>query len=90
MEIKSDIEIAQASDMQPIENIAQTLGIEKKDIELYGAYKAKVNYNIFKELTKRRTETNPRHGDYAYACGEGKTTTTIGLGDSLAKLETKR
>ncbi|MCE5256277.1 MAG: formate--tetrahydrofolate ligase [Spirochaetaceae bacterium] len=90
MEIKSDIEIAQASDMQPIENIAQTLGIEKKDIELYGAYKAKVNYNIFKELNKKKdgklilvTAITPT------PAGEGKTTTTIGLGDSLAKLGNK-
>jgi formate--tetrahydrofolate ligase len=46
MAIKSDIEIAQSTEMKPIEEIAGRIGIQRKDLELYGDYKAKVNYNI--------------------------------------------
>ena len=90
MSFKSDIEIAQETEMLPIEQIAESIGIEKKDLELYGNYKAKVNYNIFENLKEKQdgklilvTAITPT------PAGEGKTTSTIGLGDALKKLGNK-
>ena len=90
MSFKSDIEIAQETEMLPIEQIAESIGIEKKDLELYGNYKAKVNYNIFENFKQKQdgklilvTAITPT------PAGEGKTTTTIGLGDALKKLGNK-
>ena len=90
MEIKSDIEIAQATKLKPIEEIAKAAGIDRKDLELYGNYKAKINYNILNEMKDRKdgklilvTAINPT------PAGEGKTTTTVGLGDALNKLGRK-
>jgi formate--tetrahydrofolate ligase len=85
---KSDIEIAQAAKMEPIEAIAKKLGIEKDDLELYGKYKAKVNL----------TPNTLAHGKGKMIlvtaitptpAGEGKTTTTVGLGDALSRLGKK-
>ncbi len=88
--MKSDIEIAQSIEMKPVEEIAARLGIEKKDIELYGNYKAKVNYNLLQEYASRKdgklilvTAINPT------PAGEGKTTTSVGLGDALNRLGKK-
>jgi formate--tetrahydrofolate ligase len=53
MKFRSDIEIAQDTKLEPIEKIAKDIGIEKKYIELYGNYKAKVDYNIQSELNRR-------------------------------------
>lgn len=90
MGYKSDIEIAQSAEMINIEKVAESIGIKKKDLELYGDYKAKVNYNIlesFKEKEEGKlilvTAITPT------PAGEGKTTTTIGLGDALHKLGKK-
>ena len=90
MSYKSDIEIAQSVQMKPIENIAQSLGIDRDYLELYGNYKAKINYNIFGELEGKAdgklilvTAITPT------PAGEGKTTTTVGLGDALARLGKK-
>lgn len=90
MEIKSDIEIAQASELKPIEEIAKSIGVERKDLELYGDYKAKVNYNLLNELKDKEdgklilvTAITPT------PAGEGKTTTTVGLGDALKKIGKK-
>ncbi len=87
MQYKSDIEIAQSSEMMPIEEVAAKLGIEKKDFELYGNFKAKVNYNVLDTMKDREdgklilvTAINPT------PAGEGKTTTTVGLGDALQKI----
>jgi len=87
---KSDIEIAQSVKMEPIEKIAESLGIERKDIELYGDYKAKINFNLLKEKKEKSdgklilvTAINPT------PAGEGKTTTTVGLGDALHRLGKK-
>jgi len=84
---KSDIEIAQSTVMRPIEEIAGKIGIQKKDFELYGNYKAKINYNMLEELKDRKdgklilvTAINPT------PAGEGKTTTTVGLGDAFGKI----
>ena len=86
MKIKSDIEIAQEVKMHPIVKIASAIGIENKDLELYGDYKAKVNYNLLedkKDIPDGKlilvTAITPT------PAGEGKTTTTVGLGDALNK-----
>ncbi|MDR3552571.1 MAG: formate--tetrahydrofolate ligase [Clostridia bacterium] len=90
MSFKSDIEIAQSTEMLPIEKIAEKIGIEKKNLELYGNYKAKVNYNLLQDFKEKKdgrlilvTAITPT------PAGEGKTTTTIGLGDALNKLGNK-
>lgn len=88
MAFKSDIEIAQEAQPQKIQLIAEKLGLGEENIELYGKYKAKIDYNILKEERKDGkkaklilvTAINPT------PAGEGKTTTTIGLSDGLAKI----
>jgi formate--tetrahydrofolate ligase len=90
MEYKSDIEIAQSTKLKPIEEIAEAVGIRKKDLELYGNYKAKVNFNLLEELKGKEdgklvlvTAINPT------PAGEGKTTTSVGLADALNKIGKK-
>ncbi|ADL07565.1 formate--tetrahydrofolate ligase [Thermosediminibacter oceani] len=87
MSFKSDIEIAQEAKLEPIRDIAARIGLSEDDIEYYGKYKAKVDYNIMKRLENKKdakliltTAINPT------PAGEGKTTTTVGLGDALRKL----
>ncbi len=87
MGFKSDIEIAQEAQPQDIRDIAKKLGLTEDDIELYGKYKAKVDYNLLKKDNGGKkakliltTAINPT------PAGEGKTTTTIGVADGLAKL----
>lgn len=87
--MKSDIEIAQNSKIKNILEIAKVAGIDKKYIEQYGNYKAKVNLSILNNLNKKNgklilvTAINPT------PAGEGKTTTTIGLADGLKKIGKK-
>ncbi|MBT9135179.1 MAG: Formate--tetrahydrofolate ligase [Firmicutes bacterium] len=88
--MKSDIEIAQSADMLPIVEIARSIGISEDDLELYGKYKAKVAPAVAERLAQEPdghlilvTAINPT------AAGEGKTTTTVGLGQALAKLGKK-
>ena len=90
MKIKSDIEIAQSSNPKPIEEIAQSIGIGTEYLENYGKYKAKVDYNILKDLEGKEdgklilvTAITPT------PAGEGKTTTTVGLGDALSRMGKK-
>ncbi|WP_415917811.1 formate--tetrahydrofolate ligase [Xylanivirga thermophila] len=90
MMYKTDIEIAQNAKMKPICDIADTLGIDEKYIEMYGKYKAKVDYNILKDMEDKPdgklilvTAITPT------PAGEGKTTTSIGLGDGLTKIGKK-
>ena len=83
--MKSDIEIAQSVQMQPITEIAKVAGIDEKYLEQYGRYKAKVDLSIMKEDKKEGklvlvTAITPT------PAGEGKTTTTIGLADGLKKI----
>ena len=86
MGFKSDIEIAQECTMRPIMEIAQKAGIDEKYVEQYGKYKAKIDYNLIKETDKKDgklilvTAINPT------PAGEGKTTTSVGLADGLAKI----
>ena len=88
MGFKSDIEIAQEAQPQDIREIAKKLGLGEDDVELYGKYKAKVDYNLLKRDNGGKkakliltTAINPT------PAGEGKTTTTIGVADALAKLD---
>lgn len=90
MNYKSDIEIAQSTEMEHIGVIAEKLGIGDEYLEMYGKYKAKVNYNLLKKLEKKEpgklilvTAITPT------PAGEGKTTTTVGLGDALSRLGKK-
>lgn len=88
MGFKSDIEIAQEAKPQDIREIAKKLGLTDDEVELYGKYKAKVDYNLLKKDSKSKkskliltTAINPT------PAGEGKTTTTIGVADAFAKLD---
>ena len=84
--MKTDIEIAQSCTMQPITAIADTAGVDKQYLELYGEHKAKVSYRLLRENQKPDgklilvTAINPT------PAGEGKTTTTVGLADAMRKL----
>ena len=86
----SDIEIAQSSKLKLIKEIGKLIGIEEKDLELYGNYKAKVSLGRLGELEKKKdgklilvTAMTPT------PAGEGKTTTTVGLGQALWSLGKK-
>lgn len=88
--VKSDIEIAQASSMKSITDIAAKAGISSDDIEQYGKYKAKITFEALDKLQKNDngklilvTAINPT------PAGEGKSTVTIGLGDALNQLGQK-
>lgn len=90
MAFKSDIEIAQESTMLPVAEIAEKLNIAEEYVESYGKYKAKIDYNLLKEKGDTPdgklilvTAINPT------PAGEGKTTTTVGLGDALTHLGKK-
>ena len=87
MEIKSDIQIAQETEMTNIQEIAASAGLDPKYIELYGNYKAKVDYNLLEEKKDAPdgkvilvTAISPT------PAGEGKTTTTVGLADALKRI----
>lgn len=86
MGFKSDIEIAQEAKLKDIRKIAAKIGLTEDDIELYGRYKAKVDYNLLNRTKGRDarlilvTAINPT------PAGEGKTTTSIGVADGLSKL----
>lgn len=86
----TDIEIAQNACLKPIEEIAQSLGLERADLELYGDYKAKLKPSVMDRTQNKPlgklvlvTAINPT------PAGEGKTTTTVGLGQALSKLGRK-
>ena len=81
----TDIEIAQASQMLPIEEVAAKVGIKPEQLENYGHYKAKVDIHALKDLPRKSklvlvTAISPT------PAGEGKTTTSVGLADALNKL----
>jgi formate--tetrahydrofolate ligase len=88
--IPSDIEIAQGAELYPIETIAGELGLSRSDLELYGDYKAKIKYEAI-----RRTSEQPAGRLVLVTAmsptpaGEGKTTTTVGLGDALRRIGKK-
>lgn len=88
--MKSDVEIAQEAKMQPISKIAADLGLTDDDIEQYGKYKAKISLAVWNKIKQQPNSKlvlvsaiNPT------AAGEGKTTTTVGLGDAFRRLGKK-
>ena len=88
--MKSDIQIAQEATMQPIKEVAASIGIAEDDIELYGKYKAKISDELIEQSKNNPdgklilvTAINPT------PAGEGKTTITVGLGQAFGKLGKK-
>lgn len=88
--MKTDIQIAQEAQMAHIKDVAATVGIEEEELEFYGKYKAKLSDDVWEKVKDRPngklvlvTAINPT------PAGEGKTTTTFGLGQALAKLDKK-
>ena len=90
MAFLSDIEIAQQAEMQPITEVAKRLDIDADDLEQYGKYKAKVSFDLWEKVKDNEdgklilvTAITPT------PAGEGKTTTSVGLAQALAKLGKK-
>ena len=88
--MKSDIEIAQAANMIPIWEVAEQLNIPKDELEMYGKYKAKLGDELWDRVKDNPdgklilvTAINPT------PAGEGKTTTSVGLGQAMGKLGKK-
>ncbi|MFJ7725627.1 formate--tetrahydrofolate ligase [Neobacillus sp. NPDC097160] len=88
--VKSDIEIAQASIMKPIVEIAEKIGLTEDDLELYGKYKAKISNEALIQIKTKKsgkiilvTSINPT------PAGEGKSTVTVGLGDAFNRIGKK-
>lgn len=88
--MKTDIEIAQEAELRPIGEVAASIGIGEDDLEFYGKYKAKLSDSLWEKIKDREdgklvlvTAINPT------PAGEGKTTTTVGLGEAMAKLGKK-
>ena len=85
--MKTDIEIAQEAVLEPIVKVAERCGIPEEELELYGKYKAKISEEYIHSLQEKEdgklilvTAINPT------PAGEGKTTTTVGLGEAFGKL----
>ena len=88
--MKSDIQIAQEAEMLPIKEVAEKLGIGEDDLELYGKYKAKLSDELIERVKNQPdgklilvTAINPT------PAGEGKTTTSVGLGQAFGRLGKK-
>ncbi|MGZ4135776.1 MAG: formate--tetrahydrofolate ligase, partial [Tumebacillaceae bacterium] len=84
--MKTDIEIAQEAKLRPIREIAESIGLTEDDIEQYGKYKAKISLDVYRRLQDKPdgklilvTAISPT------PAGEGKSTTTVGLGQALSK-----
>lgn len=86
MGFKSDIEIAQEAIASDIRKIAEKMGLTEDDLELYGKYKAKLDYNLLKKPGGKKAKLILTTAINPTPAGEGKTTTTIGLADALSKL----
>lgn len=87
--MKTDIEIAQSAEMKPIAEIAKKAEIDEKYLENYGKYKAKIDLSLLKETHEKEGKLVLVTAITPTPAGEGKTTTTIGLADGLAKLGKK-
>ncbi len=88
--MKSDIQIAQEATMLPITEVAKRLDLDSEELELYGKYKAKLSENLINSLSSKPngklvlvTAVNPT------PAGEGKTTTTVGIGEAMGRLNKK-
>ncbi|MBE6550218.1 MAG: formate--tetrahydrofolate ligase [Ruminococcaceae bacterium] len=86
MAYMSDIEIAQSTQMQPITEIAKTAGVDEKYLEQYGKYKAKVDYALLNESSRKNGKLILVTAITPTPAGEGKTTTTIGLADGMRRI----
>ena len=84
--MRSDIEIAQSCAMKPIREIAATAGVDEKYLELYGNYKAKIDYNLLRENDRPDGKLVLVTAITPTPAGEGKTTTSVGLADGLRKI----
>ena len=87
--MKTDIEIAQSAEMKPIAEIAKKAEIDEKYLENYGKYKAKIDLSLLKKTPEKEGKLVLVTAITPTPAGEGKTTTTIGLADGLAKLGKK-
>ena len=90
MKVKTDIQIAQEAQMLPIREVAERAGIAEEDLEFYGKYKAKLSEEFWDRIKDNPdgklvlvTAINPT------PAGEGKTTTSVGLGQAMQKLNQK-
>ena len=88
--MKTDIEIAQEAEMLPIKQVAERIGLNEDDLELYGKYKAKISNEYYDSIKENEdgklilvTAINPT------PAGEGKTTVTVGLGEAFGRLNKK-
>lgn len=88
--MKTDIQIAQEAEMAHIKDVAASIGIQEDDLEFYGKYKAKLSDDLWEKVKENEdgklvlvTAINPT------PAGEGKTTTSVGLGQAMAKLNQK-
>ena len=89
--MKTDIQIAQETQMELIKNVAAKLDIQEEELELYGKYKAKFSDDLWERIKDRPdgklvlvTAVNPT------PAGEGKTTISVGLGEAMGVLNKKR
>lgn len=87
--MKSDIEIAQSANIQPIVNIAKKLGVSEDDMELYGKYKAKLPLKLINEENIKKARLILVTAITPTPAGEGKTTTSIGLAQAMNKIGKK-
>src|SRR5213595_136257 len=84
---RKDLEIAHSAELRPMEEIAEMMGLTRDDIELYGAKKAKISLDV---IERRKDFPNAKYivvtAITPTPLGEGKTTTSIGLGMALSRL----
>ena len=85
----TDIEIAQSTQMKPIQEIAKTAGVPEEYLEYYGRYKAKVDYKLLNEIQAEDGKLILVTAITPTPAGEGKTTTSVGLADGLRKIGKK-
>ena len=85
----TDIEIAQSTQMKPIQEIAETAGVPEEYLECYGRYKAKVDYKLLNEVQAEDGKLILVTAITPTPAGEGKTTTSVGLADGLRKIGKK-
>lgn len=89
MTFKTDLEIAQAATLQPIQNIAKKIGIPEDELELYGKFKAKLSLKLGKSTTPPKGKLILVTAMTPTPAGEGKTTTSIGLCEGLNRIGKK-
>ena len=89
MKFPSDIEIAQSAKLLPIAEVAKKIGIPEENLELYGKYKAKIDYSVLLSPSEKTGKLVLVTAISPTPAGEGKTTTTIGLADGLKNLGKK-